>query len=295
MKQINNNAIQKQISAFALEALLYEAGLYPKPGLVDPKSNGAHSDMNYFTFIDSSAALAPYLTKYVDVGFSHEGSPFDLFKKVRVIGRQAEYAMLRETNGINTHKGANFSLALLLSATGKIISEQQLAIPFSEQDTSAVFDYVKQMTKGLLENDFIGLAQKKQLSHGEKLYLGYGIVGIRGEAELGYPALHNIALPFLRQHQTSEQRTLFLLLLLQLMATIEDSNLINRGGISAWQNVQKQSADLLNYFSFSSSETELEKALILFDQQLIQENLSPGGSADLLALSFFFGRLEGLF
>lgn len=79
------------------------------------------------------------------------------------------------------------------------------------------------------------------------------------------------------------------------MATIEDSNLINRGGILAWKNVKKQSAEILQTLSVNSSEKELEEALIRFDQQLIQENLSPGGSADLIALSFFFGRLEGLF
>ncbi|MEI5991805.1 triphosphoribosyl-dephospho-CoA synthase CitG [Enterococcus crotali] len=295
MKQINKHRAPKSISEFALEALLYEASLAPKPGLVDPKSCGAHADMNYFTFIDSSAALAPFLTEYVDLGFNHDGSPSTLFEKVRVLGQQAETAMLRKTKGINTHKGANFSFALLLSATGKIMNDKHLQIPFTKQDTADIFSYVKQMTAGLLLKDFAGLAYKKQLSYGEKLYLEHGIVGIRGEAELGYPALKDNALPFLRTHGKSDQRALFLILLLHLMATVEDSNLINRGGIHAWQNVQRQATELLQTLSINSSEKELEKALTLFDQQLIEKNLSPGGSADLVALSFFFGRLEGLF
>ncbi|OJG28026.1 triphosphoribosyl-dephospho-CoA synthase CitG [Enterococcus caccae] len=251
--------------------------------------------MNYSTFIDSSAALAPFLTQYVDLGFNHNGSPSALFEKVRALGQQAEAAMLRKTKGVNTHKGANFSFALVLSATGKLMNDKQLEIPFTKQDTAAVFNYVKQMAKGLLLKDFADLAYKKQLSYGEQLYLEHGIVGIRGEAELGYPTLTDSALPFLRKYYNSDQRTLFLMLLLHLMATIEDSNLINRGGIYAWQNVKKQATELLQTLSINSSEKELEHALVLFDQQLIKENLSPGGSADLVALSFFFGRLEGLF
>lgn len=295
MKQLNEQNAPKLISKFALEALLYEASLSPKPGLVDPKSCGAHADMNYSTFIDSSTALAPFFTKYIDLGIKHDGSPSALFEKVRALGQQAETAMLRKTKGINTHKGANFSFALLLSATGKIMNDKHLQIPFAKEDTADVFNYVKRMTKGLLLKDFAGLAQKKQLSYGERLYLEYGIIGIRGEAELGYPALKDNALPFLRKYYNYDQRTMFLILLLRLMATIEDSNLINRGGINGWSNVQKQATELLQTLSINSSEKELEDALILFDQQLIEENLSPGGSADLIALSFFFGRLEGLF
>lgn len=295
MKEQHKKTTPKVIGEFALQALLYEAALYPKPGLVDPTSCGAHVDMNYFTFIDSSAALDPYLSEYVHLGTTHDGTPLQLFEKVRTLGQQAELAMLSQTNGVNTHKGANFSFALLLSATGKIIHDQQLKIPFSKEDTSTVFNYVKQMTQGLLSKDFSGLAKKQQLSYGEKLYLEHGIVGVRGEAELGYPTLKNKTLPFLRQHQTSDLRLLFLLLLLHLMSTTEDSNVINRGGIIAWQKVKKQATELLEMFSLNCSVKDLEEAMILFDQQLISENLSPGGSADLLALSFFFGRLEGLF
>lgn len=294
MKQLTKKITPQLIGEFALQALLYEAALFPKPGLVDPISCGAHEDMNYSTFVDSSNALAPFLTAYVQLGFAHDGTPFNLFEKVRTLGQRAEKAMLSKTKGINTHKGANFSFALLLSATGKIMQEQALAIPFSKQNTSDIFAYVKRMTKGLLAKDFADLANKKQLSYGEKLYLDHGITGIRGEAEAGYPSLNTIALPFLRQRQTHSTRITFLLLLLHLMATTEDSNLINRGGISAWQNVKKQAADLLDLFTADHSVNELENVLISFDQTLIQDNLSPGGAADLLALSFFFGRLENL-
>ena len=294
MKQQNNNLSAQLLGEWALEALIFEASLYPKPGLVDPKSNGAHTDMNYQTFLQSCDALVPFLIDYTELGLNHTGTATQLFKEVRKHGQLAENAMLAQTNGINTHKGANFSFALLLSATGKVIQEKQVSIPFSDKETTQVFDYVKAMTVNLVQTDFTNLNKKKTLSYGEKLFLNHGITGIRGEAAAGYPALQQIALPFLRTQQQKDSQTTFLLLLLKLMATIEDANLINRGGIEAWKKVKKQANELLNNCSKTISPQQFEQALTNFDQALIQDHLSPGGSADLLALSFFFAKLEGL-
>lgn len=294
MKQQNKAFAAQLFGRWALEALIFEASLYPKPGLVDPKSNGAHTDMNYQTFRQSCDALAPFLIDYTQIGLNHKGTATQLFEKVRKHGQLAETAMLAQTNGINTHKGANFSFALLLSAAGKVIQEEQFSIPFSDKETTKILAYVKAMTTNLVQTDFTDLSNKKTLSYGEKLFLNHGITGIRGEAAAGYPALHQLALPFLRTQRQKDQRMTFLLLLLKLMATIEDANVINRGGIDAWQNVKKQSGDLLNHFSITRSSQQLERALTNFDQVLIKDHLSPGGSADLLALSFFFAKLEGL-
>ncbi|MFD2306259.1 triphosphoribosyl-dephospho-CoA synthase CitG [Enterococcus termitis] len=294
MTQVNKQKQIKIISNYALQSLLFEAALYPKPGLVDPISNGAHTDMDYLTFLDSSQALAPYFYDYLQLGLAHEGSPVELFQKVRLLGQQAERAMLEKTNGINTHKGANFSFALILASIGKLLQNKQLYLPFSEADTHAVFDYTKRMTVSLLEQDFSDLANKSMLTNGEKLYLDHGFTGIRGEAAAGYPALQLTALPFLRQRHSSNDKKNFLLLLLSLMATVEDSNLINRGGLDAWKQVKKLAAQQLATLSDEVTIYELEESLAVFDQVLIQKNLSPGGSADLLALSYFFGQLEGL-
>lgn len=294
MKQQSKDLSAQLLGEAALEALIFEASLYPKPGLVDPQSNGAHTDMNYQTFLQSCDALAPFLIDYTELGLNHTGTATQLFKKVRKHGQLAENAMLAQTNGINTHKGANFSFALLLSATGKVIQEEQVSIPFSDKETTQVFDYVKAMTANLVQTDFTNLNNKETLSYGEKLFLNHGITGIRGEAAAGYPALHQLALPFLRTNQKKNQQTTFLLLLLKLMATIEDANLINRGGIKAWQKVKKRANELLDNCSKTISPQQFEQALTNFDQALIQDHLSPGGSADLLALSFFFAKLEGL-
>lgn len=284
-----------EISQFALQALLYEAALAPKPGLVDPVSNGAHQDMDFFTFLDSSAALAPYLTNYAEIGYTHEGTPKELFLLIRKLGIQAEKAMLTGTKQVNTHKGANFSFALLLSSCGHLLREKPtLTWPLKVADSQAIFSYVQTMTTGLLAQDFANLMKKNTLSYGERLYLDYGISGIRQEAEDGYPLLQNVALSYLREHRDLAREPKLLLLLLKLIQVTEDSNLINRGGIEGWQSVQKKAQDAYLKVHSATTTAEIQPVMQQLDQELIQKNLSPGGSADLLALSIFMGKLEGL-
>ena len=101
------------LAKVATDALLQEVNLAPKPGLVDPISVGAHKDMTKETFYQSIVALRPYLLAYAEAGSRHNGTPLDLFNELRALGKQAENAMMTATNNINTHKGANFSFALV--------------------------------------------------------------------------------------------------------------------------------------------------------------------------------------
>ena len=173
------NELLVEIAGQAEKALLYEVALTPKPGLVDRNNSGAHSDMDFFTFLDSIVSLSPYLYQYVKLGMEHEGTAKELFHKVRSIGVHAEKAMLAATKNINTHKGANFSFAVLLGATGACIG-RGLQPPFTQNDTQEVLSYARKMSRGLVTDDFADLAAKTSLTYGEKLYLSYGITGIRG-------------------------------------------------------------------------------------------------------------------
>ena len=137
----------------ATDALLQEVNLAPKPGLVDPISNGAHKDMTTETFYQS-------------------------IEELRALGKLAEAAMMAATNNINTHKGANFSFALVLGATAH-----------TNGNIPEALHYCHLMTRHLIEVDFANLDQKEHLSYGEKLYVEHGITGIRGEAATGYPSL----------------------------------------------------------------------------------------------------------
>ena len=263
----------------AADALLQEVNLAPKPGLVDPISTGAHKDMTKDTFSNSIEALRPFLLAYAKAGENHNGTPLDLFNELRALGKQAEDAMMAATNHINTHKGANFSFALVLGATAH-----------TKGNIPKALHYCHLMTRHLVEVDFANLDQKEHLSYGEKLYVEHGITGIRGEAATGYPSLAK-ALDYYNTLDTHTPRHRDLLLLLYLMTFVEDGNLIHRGGIDAYKKVQ-QEAKLLFDEAQTLSEEELASRLEDYDNVLIERNLSPGGSADLLSLTFFCHKIQ---
>ncbi|MCF1684581.1 triphosphoribosyl-dephospho-CoA synthase CitG [Tetragenococcus halophilus] len=285
-----NNSLSTQIARFATKSLYYEVAISPKPGLVDRFDNGAHKDMDFFTFINSIESLAPHFQKYLQLGFQHNADLTSLFDELRQEGIKAEKDMLLATNNVNTHKGANFSFAVLLGATGFHMKTHSL--PFSPADSQTVLNLVAQMTQDLAQQDFYQVTQKKQLTHGEKLYIETGTLGVRGEAAKGYPALTNLLLPFLREHAKQESTEILLLRsLILLMSQLEDSNLLHRGGISGWQEV-KQEAFTIHQAKLSK--TAFKQTLENFNQKLIEKNLSPGGAADLLSLGIYFGFLENI-
>ncbi|MDO4432470.1 MAG: triphosphoribosyl-dephospho-CoA synthase CitG [Aerococcaceae bacterium] len=286
-----NNVLAMQLAQFAQRALLYEVTLSPKPGLVDRYSNGAHRDMNFYTFIDSAISLVPFFEQYAAIGLQHQGSLLDLFQKIRTLGIQAEKKMLTATKGINTHKGAHFSFAIILAATGYHFQTAPHDFPLTAHDTQTICQYVAEMTASLIEQDFANLSQKPTLSHGEKLYLTYGIRGIRGEVSQGFPHITKKAMPLLRSLlTTTSQETALLRVLIDFMAHVEDSNLIHRGGISAWKKVQQEAQQLAQV----NDDAHFIDALQTYDQTLIERHLSPGGAADLLAICIYFSTLEGI-
>ncbi|MEQ9809971.1 triphosphoribosyl-dephospho-CoA synthase CitG [Streptococcus jiangjianxini] len=286
------------ISHAALKSLLYEVSLSPKPGLVDRFDNGAHDDMTFQTFIDSALSLAPFFESYLTIGFDTvDQSPQKAFQQLRQTGIAAEKAMFIVTKGINTHKGVNFSLAVILGATGRWLAQNKISLDedyrFSPEDSLAICQVTTELCSEILAMDLKNLATKKHLSYGERLYLDYGITGPRGEASAGFPTVIRKALPFLRHEmkQRGPKEEVQLKLLLYLMTFVEDGNLIHRGGIEAWQKVKKEAAQLLKQ---NLSGTSLNNAMSDYNSILVSRHLSPGGSADLLALTLLFAFLEEL-
>lgn len=284
-------------SQLATRALYYELALTPKPGLVDRADAGAHHDMDFYTFIRSATALSPYFETYLALGYQLAAAPAEhIFQALRQAGQAAEAAMFKATDGINTHKGVNFSLALLLGATGTYLAQtpgQAIDRPWTLADHQAIRRLVQAMTSQLLAQDLSQLQQKTHLTHGEQLYLNYGFQGPRGEAAKGFPTLYELALPFFReqlaQHGDSEWAQLQLLL--YLMSQVEDGNLIHRGGIVAWQTVK---AECQKAQQEQRTKDQLIDFLTTYNQTLIHRYLSPGGTADLLALTLYLASLEQL-
>ncbi|MBZ6527305.1 triphosphoribosyl-dephospho-CoA synthase CitG [Aerococcaceae bacterium DSM 111021] len=278
------------IPRLATKALMYEVSLSPKPGLVDRLNNGSHRDMNFFTFVDSVLSFEPFFKQYYELGRSLQQTNDlnGLFKGSRRIGINAEIAMFEATRGINTHKGANFSFALLLVAVGYIIEREQLST-WSASHTTEAFQLIRLMTKDTLLKDFDDIHTKEHLSHGERLYIEHGITGIRGEAVSGYPILQDVLMPYLRSLDNPMLEHNLLKALMLIMGHIEDGNIIHRGGFEAWETIKIEALELFNQ---QSEPRKFLESLHEYDQVMIERHLSPGGAADALALGIFLSLLE---
>ncbi|AUI71651.1 triphosphoribosyl-dephospho-CoA synthase CitG [Companilactobacillus alimentarius] len=268
--------LSEHLADAALKALLYEVDVQPKPGLVDPVDHLTHLDMDVFTFIDSAVSLQPYLKEFAQAGIDFQGDDLrDLFKIIRPIGIKAEKAMFLATENINTHKGAIFSLGILLAASG-----------YDQNNISSV---TQEMLQGLTENDFKDLDKKQNLSNGERMYLKYGVTGIRGEAQDGYPIVFDNSLPYLKSQSGNDFNNILLDTLMVIISQSYDSNVVKRGNMDALKNVQKFAQEILNVGGCGNLAGK--KVLNDLNNYCNENNLSLGGSADLLIVTIFLSLI----
>lgn len=270
------------ISGQAVRALLYEVCTTPKPGLVDRMNSGSHRDMDIFTFMDSTAALFPYLRRAVSLGIDSAAlSPRQVFQTLRQEGLRAERDMLSATGGVNTHKGAIFSLGTLCCAAGRLWKPEK---PWA--GVEAVLSECAALYRDTEEEDFAKLSAYGSDTSGGRLYTQHGIKGIRGELVQGLPNVLNIALPALRQalQAGASLEQAGCAVLIQLVAHVTDTNLIHRGGFEG----QAWAATAAAHCSPMPNREDL----IAFDRAMIERNLSPGGCADLLAITYFLHFCE---
>jgi triphosphoribosyl-dephospho-CoA synthase len=279
-------------ASLAQRAILYEVSTTPKPGLVDRDNPGAHKDMDFFTFMASSSALYKGLYECTMEGLNFEEEDHTkLLDRIRKPGIECERTMFEATNGINTHKGIVFSMGILCAVVGKLFKESN-RLNFIIED---ICEEVRKVTKGLTEKDFIGIENKIVLTHGERLYKEYGFKGIRGEVESGFSTVRENAVQSLRTWKLDRNLSmndLFLELLLKLMAGSEDTNVIIRGGVENLNYVKSISQEFLTEGGIK--QPDAKKKLECMNEEFIKRNISPGGSADLLAVTIFLGMLEGI-
>lgn len=271
---------RKFLAAQGARALLYEVCTTPKPGLVDRHNNGSHKDMDVFTFLDSTASLMPYLERAVAIGQeTAQLQPEAAFQRLREAGLRAEWTMLQATGGVNTHKGAIFSLGCVLGACGRLWTPEG---PCREPEE--ILAECGRMSAPAAESFFAALTRENARTAGERLYVETGARGVRGEAAGGFPAVLKIGLPALRAalDQGAGLEEAGTAALLALAAGTVDTNLFARGGLEGQRWAVQQAGALLE----GSPRPNLE-AVRELDRAMIQRNLSPGGCADLLAASYF--------
>jgi holo-ACP synthase/triphosphoribosyl-dephospho-CoA synthase len=233
--------------------------------------------MNIKHFFASSNALRSYWEDFAAMGVATRNlPPTEALQKLRPIGLGAEMAMYQATGGINTHKGAIFSIGLFCAAAGRLSPEHWTPERLCEQCAA--------MAKGIVAADFAGVTKETAKTVGEQLYADYGITGVRGQAEAGFPAVLNTGLPVLRQGllQGLSLNDAGCATLLHLLCATEDTNMIARSDLATFRAAQAQIAGILAEDPYPSQDI-LEQ----LDAQFIEQNLSPGGTADLLAATCF--------
>lgn len=272
----NIQAFTENVAALAVQALIEEAKLTPKPGLVDKESAGSHHDMSFELMIKSARSLEPAFREIAKVSYRRLSSQ-ELREEIAVIGRKGELAMFQTTGGINTHKGAIWALGLLVSSY--VMNPEETSpekIAFSAGRIAL----------------FPDRNRPEQMSNGERVKTRYGVNGALGEAQEGFPHIRNISLPVLyasRRRGISEDLCR-LNVLISLMASLDDTCILHRGGSQALSLTKQLSTEIL--ISGGVWTQTGWKVLKELDQALRRCNASPGGSADLLAATLFLDSLN---
>ena len=249
------------LAHLATDALQQELDTTPKPGLIDCHDNGAHSDMNHALMQRSIVALRPYFVKLAVLGFQKELPTVENLKK---IGLEAENAMLEATKGVNTHKGALFALGLALVSAANLY-QNGILTPENLQETIEK-----------LASQFPDTTD----THGSRVVSQHNVKGALAMAREGYQPLFTDWLPYYRGERSEERK---LKTLLRIMATLDDTNVYHRKGAEGVAQMKADSIALLNDFE--------PKKLEQLNQDYNAQGISPGGSADMLALTIFVNSI----
>ncbi|PVX49404.1 holo-ACP synthase/triphosphoribosyl-dephospho-CoA synthase [Balneicella halophila] len=297
---IKKNLVISIITEKAIVASLYEVSVEDKPGLVCPSSNGAHTDMDFFTFLSSSGSLSNYWRQTAKYGYktgrkAKESVDFkEIRKNLRLMGLEAEEAMYTATNGVNTQKGMIFLIGLASFASAAVFANSE---KFSQEAFQA---WVQKIMKGIVDEDFDkGHAQHG--THGEEAFKKYGkhlAGGARHEAEQGFPTVFNYAIGYLNAQIGDDYRVLtkedwqevLTNLLMLIISKSNDINILYRKNQEALRQVQCHAARVLT----TPIGYHRNQSLKNFGEYCMFNNISPGGAADLLALSLFVYFIENL-
>lgn len=252
------------IAHLATQALQAELDTTPKPGLVDKDNNGAHRDMDYALMQRSIDTLHPYFVKLALLGCA---DALPTHTSIRDVGIEAEKAMLSATNGVNTHKGALFSMGLAVVAAAH------------EKNTDSLQTTIKALAASFPDTNGTHGSKAKLLSKGTT-----AIKGALDNAREGYEMLFAEWLPFYIERRKERDAHTLHKTLLRIMCDLDDTNVIYRTDLATAEEVKQEARALLDNFS--------KAALKDMDRHYTTRNISPGGAADMLSLTIFIGSIQ---
>jgi triphosphoribosyl-dephospho-CoA synthase len=252
---------------------------YPKPGLVSLVDSGSHADMDASTFLRSLSSLRGYFREIAMAGMGNAG-----LDELRRSGCEAESRMLKATGNINTHRGAIFTLGLLAAAAGHLVSRCE----------SVKGDSLSHVVRERWSDEILLSARRDPCSHGTLVGVRYGVAGAREEAAAGFPHVFNVGLPILGDSLSKgvDYDAALIQTFFGLMAVLADNNLLFRGGEQGLACAQAAARSFLEGGGVYRNNWQDHARTI--HHEFIARNLSPGGSADLLAASLFVHSLESV-
>ncbi len=266
------------IAETAVQSLKDEAYTTPKPGLVDRDNQGSHKDMDLNLFLKSASCLKEYFNTAFITGYENRHlDTQEIFDILKGIGIKAEKTMYSATGGVNTHKGIIYSMGILCTCLGMAYTHTKpmanLTRVLSYCSALAISSYGKNTEE--TRSDVI-----KRL---------YGLDGIRGEAASGFETVRSIGIKAYEKYLKKElcPNDAGSCTLVELIACTEDTNLYHRGGAEGARWAKESAQSLLKSYKVPSIDKIRE-----IDKEFIKRNLSPGGCADLLALTYFLCRLK---
>ena len=292
------------IAHLATQALQAELDTTPKPGLVDKDNNGAHRDMDHALMQLSINTLHPYFVRLAFLGFA---DTLPSHTVIRDAGIEAEKAMLEATNGVNTHKGALFSMGLAVVAAAyeekKAAANKEVRGKEREEEyLSSLQLTIKALAASFPDTSGTHGSKAKQLSNGTTT-----IKGALDNAREGYEKLFAEWLPFYNERRKSHDAHALHKTLLRIMCDLDDTNVIYRTNVATAEEVKQEARALLASFEEAYAAEDKEKcasaieekcasaellALKDMDRRYTERNISPGGAADMLSLTVFIGSIQ---
>ncbi len=266
----------RTLACLVESALIDEVTLSPKPGLVDVRGNGAHRDLDWALMVHSAQTLRPAFEAMALAGAQID-APLALRERIGRLGREGEMAMLSATGGVNTHRGAIWTLGLLVTAAAQAPHALGAAPVASRAARLAgVPDRFAPVSTG---------------HKGERACHDYGVGGAKGQACAGFPHVLKVALPALRRARAAGIREDHARVdaLLATMATLDDTCVLARGGPDALRAVQTGAAAVRAEGGLATPQGR--RAFRRLETDMLARNVSPGGAADLLAAALFLDRL----
>ncbi|RWR01361.1 2-(5'-triphosphoribosyl)-3'-dephospho CoA synthase [[Pantoea] beijingensis] len=268
-------AVAEHLASLAMQSLIDEACLSPKPGLVDSRGNGAHQDLTLSLMTRSAHSLEPTFYALALHAWQRQAD-IALRQQVGKLGREGEQRMMTATGGVNTHRGAIWAMGLLVSACAMLAG-------------SGTADQIAAMAARLAK--LPDVAAPRVFSKGLRATQRYRVPGAREEAQQGFPHIIRLALPQLRlsRQQGASEVQARLDALMAIMTSLSDTCVLSRAGLTGLQAMQHGAQRVLR--AGGCAQPNGYAALMALDAHMLTLNASPGGAADLLAATLFLDRL----